>query len=164
MTLGTLLRHVHEVMDGAIAEVYADAGMPEYRPRFSPPVRALAAEGPMSIRDIAAAIGVTHSAASQTVMQMRRCGLVTVQTGADARQRIVHLTSKARAALPFIEAEWQATERAVAALDAELPMPLEDLLRTVAEALERRPFRERLAHAGLTATGQRRRAENSSLT
>jgi hypothetical protein len=76
----------------------------------------------------------------------------------------VHLTPKAHAALPFIEAEWQATGRAVAALDAELPMPLEDLLKAVAEALERRPFRERLAHAGLAATGQRRRAENSSRT
>lgn len=149
MGLGTLMRHLHEVMDAAIAEIYAERGMPDYRPRFSPVVRALVSGGPMAIRDIAEAIGVTHSAASQTVTQMRRCELVTLQPGTDARQRIVHLTPKARAALPLIEAEWRATQRAVVALDTELPMPLEDVLRTVAEALHRRPFRQRIADAGL---------------
>ncbi|TMR89781.1 MarR family winged helix-turn-helix transcriptional regulator [Nonomuraea basaltis] len=142
--LGTLLRHVHELMDGAIAEIYADRGMPEFRPRFSPYVRTLVSEGPMAIRDLAKAIGVTHSAASQTVVQMRRCDLVTLEKGADARHRIVHLTAKARAALPLIEAEWAATEQAVRELDAELPVPLAEVLRATVEALERRPFRTRI--------------------
>ncbi|WP_433436338.1 MarR family winged helix-turn-helix transcriptional regulator [Nonomuraea sp. CA-141351] len=144
ISLGTLMRHVHELMDGAIADIYADLGMPEYRPRFSPVVRTLVARGPMAIRDLAEAIGVTHSAASQTVIQMRRHDFVTLEKGADARHRIVHLTSKARAALPAIEAEWAATERAMRELDEELPVPLADMLRAMVEALERRPFRTRV--------------------
>ncbi|RVX46702.1 DNA-binding MarR family transcriptional regulator [Nonomuraea polychroma] len=142
--MSTLMRHVHEMMDGAIAEIYADLGMPEYRPRFSPVVRTLVAQGPMAIRDLAEIIGVTHSAASQTVIQMRRHGFVTLEKGADARQRIVHLTPKARAALPAIEAEWAATEQAMRELDEELPVPLADMLRAMVEALERRPFRARV--------------------
>ena len=59
--------------------------------------------GPSSIRDLARAISVTHSAASQTVAQMSRSGLVTLATGADARQRIVHLT--ARAESPLVAAD-----------------------------------------------------------
>jgi DNA-binding MarR family transcriptional regulator len=142
--VGTLLRHVLELLDGDVATVYRDAGLPDYRPRFSPAVRALVAAGPMSIRDLAAAVGVTHSAASQTVAQMSRAGLVTLAPGADARRRIVALTPRAEALLPTVEAEWAATSAAMRELDAELPMPLADLLTAVLSALDRRPFRERI--------------------
>lgn len=142
--LGTLMRHVHELMDDAIADVYVRHGLPEYRPRFSPVVRTLVADGPMSIRDLARAVGVTHSAASQTVVQMRRSGFVSLEPGADARHRIVHLTDKARAALPLIEAEWEATGRAMRELDDELPVPLQQMLERTLEALERRSFPERM--------------------
>src|ERR1022692_5188824 len=91
---GTQLRHVLELLDGDVARFDADLGLGDYRPRFSPVVRALVALGPSSIRDHARAISVTHSAASQTVAQMARRGLVTLQTGADARQRIVSLTAR----------------------------------------------------------------------
>ncbi|WP_211266970.1 MarR family winged helix-turn-helix transcriptional regulator [Nonomuraea candida] len=142
--LGTLMRHVHELMDGAVAEVYAEHGLPDYRPRYSPVVRALVARGPLAIRDLAGAIGVTHSAASQTVVQMRRDGFVSLEKGSDARHRIVHLTDRARAALPLIEAEWAASERALRELDAELPVPLEQVMTATLEALERRSFRARM--------------------
>ncbi|WP_222871542.1 MarR family winged helix-turn-helix transcriptional regulator [Nonomuraea sp. PA05] len=144
IALGTLMRHVHELMDGAIAGLYAEHGLPDYRPRYSPVVRTLVAKGPLSIRDLAREIGVTHSAASQTVVQMRRSGFATLERGADARHRIVHLTDRARAALPLIEAEGAATERAVRELDAELPVPLEQLMTATLRALERRDFRERI--------------------
>ncbi|WP_237103367.1 MarR family winged helix-turn-helix transcriptional regulator [Nonomuraea sp. MG754425] len=142
--LGALMRHVHELMDGAIADLYAEHGLPDYRPRYSPVVRTLVEQGPLPIRDLAAAIGVTHSAASQTVVQMRRSGFVTMEKGSDARHRIVHLTGRARAALPLIEAEWAATERAVRELDAELPVPLEQLMTATLDALRRRDFRARI--------------------
>ena len=76
----------------------------------SPIVRTIVAEGPLSIRDLAAAVGVTHSAASQTVAQLQRAGFVTLRPGSDARQRIVHLTGKTRELLPTIEAEWKASD------------------------------------------------------
>lgn len=146
--VGTLMRHVLELLDGDVAAVYRDAGVPEYRPRFSPPLRALVTNGPMSIRDLAAAVGVTHSAASQTAAQMARAGLVTLTPGTDARQRIVTLTDRARELLPLVEAEWAATSAALRELDTELPMPLADLLAAVRDALARRPFRERIrAHS-----------------
>lgn len=142
--VGTQLRHVLELLDGDVAKVYAAAGLPEYRPRSSPIVRTLVAEGPLSIRELARAVGVTHSAASQTVAQLARSGLITLEPGADARQRIVHLTDKARDLLPTIEAEWQATATAIEELDAELSMPLAALLSEVTAALARRPFHDRI--------------------
>jgi DNA-binding MarR family transcriptional regulator len=145
--LGTRLRHVLEVLDGDVAQVYADLGLADYRPRFSPVVRALVALGPSSIRDIAHAIGVTHSAASQTVAQMSRRELVAVEPGEDARQRIVRLTDRARSLLPVIDAEWAATGAAAAGLDAELPAPLGEMLTAILRATARRSMRDRIADA-----------------
>jgi DNA-binding MarR family transcriptional regulator len=145
--LGTLLRHVLDEMDGDIATVLADLGAAGYRPRFSPVVRALVALGPVPIRDVARAIGVTHSAASQTVAQMRSRGLVAIEPGEDARQRVVFLTASARALLPTIEAEWAATASATAEMDAELPFPLAELVPAVAAALDRRRFRQRMVES-----------------
>jgi DNA-binding MarR family transcriptional regulator len=145
--LGTLMRHVLEEMDGDIASVLTDLGAAGYRPRFSPVVRALVALGPVPIRDLANAIGVTHSAASQTVAQMRTRGFIVISPGEDARQRVVHLTEKARALLPTIEAEWAATVSAAAELDAELPFPLAELVQAIAAALARRPFRQRIVES-----------------
>jgi DNA-binding MarR family transcriptional regulator len=145
--LGTRLRHLFDLLDGDVARVYADLGLADYRPRFSPVVRAIVTLGPSSIRDIARVIGVTHSAASQTVAQMSRCGLVALEPGDDGRQRIVRLTDRARSLLPVIDAEWAATEAAVAGLDAELPVPLGEMLAAVLRAVERRPMRARIADA-----------------
>ena len=143
--IGTQLRHVLELLDGDVAKVYLELGLPEYRPRFSPIVRTLVAEGPLSIRELASAVGVTHSAASQTVAQLAKAGFVSQEPGADARQRIVHLTDKTRELLPTIEAEWQATTAAMTALDQELSAPLSVILSEIIAAVERRPFRARIA-------------------
>jgi DNA-binding MarR family transcriptional regulator len=147
MALGTRMRHVVELLDGDVAKVYADLGIDDYRPRFSPFVRTLVATGPRSIRDLARTVGVTHSAASQTVAMMNRCGLVTLQPGADARQRVVDLTDRARSLLPVIEAEWSATVAAAGELEAELPAPLREILDAILLATARRPMRQRIADA-----------------
>jgi DNA-binding MarR family transcriptional regulator len=150
--LGTRMRHVLELLEGDVAAFGADLGLPGYRPRFSPIVRALTALGPSSIRTLAGAVSVTHSAASQTVAQLQARGLVTLAAGHDARQRIVHLTDRARALLPVIEAEWAVTEAAARELDAELPVPLGEMLDAILAATARRPFRQRLADAAAAST------------
>jgi DNA-binding MarR family transcriptional regulator len=149
--LGTQLRHVLELMESDIAGVLEDLGLPDYRPRFSPIVRALVALGPMPIRELARAVSVTHSAASQTVAEMNRRGFVTLVPGSDARQRVVHLTDRATQALPSIQAEWDATKAAADQLDAELPFPLSELVPAIAAALERKSFRQRMEESAWAA-------------
>jgi DNA-binding MarR family transcriptional regulator len=142
--LGSRLRHLLELLDGDVAKVYADLGLPDVRPRFAPVVRTITRDGPATIRDLAAAIGVTHSAASQTVAEMARQDLVRLEPGSDARQRIVHLTGRAQRLLPVIEAEMAATDAAAGAFDAELPYPLSRLVEEAIAALEQRPMRARI--------------------
>jgi DNA-binding MarR family transcriptional regulator len=152
--LGTLLRTLLDRTEADVAAIYPDLGLHGYRPRYSPFIRALAAGGAMPIRDLARTVGVTHSAASQTITQMARDGLVRLEPGTDARQRIIHLTAYAQGLLPAIAAEWAATTAAVADLDAELPMPLAELITQALRALDRRPLRDRIHH-NLAAGGGR---------
>ncbi|SFQ55045.1 Winged helix DNA-binding domain-containing protein [Amycolatopsis arida] len=143
--LGTRLRHLLELLDGDLAALYPELGLDGWRPRYTPFVRALVRLGPSSIHDLARAVSVTHSAASQTVAQMHRQGLVRLAKGADARQRIVHLTERTRVLLPKLDIEWAAASAAVADLDAELPYPLSDVVDAALRALRRRPMRDRIA-------------------
>lgn len=139
------LRRLLDAMDDDLARFYADRGVTRVRPRFVLPLLRLHHEGPMTIRALADSLGVTHSAASQTVSALRRDGLVATRPGVDARSRDVVLTDDARELVPLLAAEWSATERAVAELEDEVPYPLTRVVQDLAEALERRPFRDRVA-------------------
>ena len=97
---------------------------------------------------------MTHSAASQSAAQMARHGLLTIERGADARQRIARLTKRARALLPLIEAEWAATDAAAAELEAELPAALTQVLQAAERAVLSRPMRRRIADAARTLAGE----------
>ncbi|WP_433370115.1 MarR family winged helix-turn-helix transcriptional regulator [Streptosporangium sp. CA-115845] len=145
--LGTRLRHLLDQLDAGVAAVYTDLGLDGFRPRYTPILRTLAATGPSSIRDLGRAIGVTHSAASQTVAQLAKEGLVTLTPGADARQRIVRLTARAESLMPLLDKEWAATSAAAAELEAELSYPLSRLVDEALESLSRRPMRDRIAGA-----------------
>lgn len=125
-------------------QTYRDAQL-DYRPRYTPVLRALIARGPASIKDLAAQAGLTHSAASQTVAQMRRAGLVQVERGADMRRQIVSLTTRATTMIPTLEQMWQVVDKAAQELDAELVFPLSRVVEDAIVALERRSFKDRIA-------------------
>ncbi|MFI9007637.1 MarR family winged helix-turn-helix transcriptional regulator [Actinosynnema sp. NPDC053489] len=142
--LGTRLRHLLDLLETDVARVYADLGLPDFRPRYTPVIRLVHTTGPRTIRDLADTIGVTHSAISQTVNQMRRDGLVELHPGHDARHRIVHLTDRARALIPTLDAEWTATTAAAHDLDNDLPHPLSTLVDAALRALAAKPLRDRI--------------------
>jgi len=142
-TLGTLLRHLIDLLDGAVEQQYVLSGL-AYRPRYTPVVRTLDKLGPASIRAIAQHAGLTHSAVSQTVAQMARQGLVRKRPGSDAREQIIALTPAARAMLPALQRHWTKTNAAAHALDDELTMPLSDLLVEAIAALDRSSFARRI--------------------
>ena len=137
-------------LDRGIATAYAELGIEGVRPRFSMALMFLDSAGPMTIRRLADECGVTHSAMSQSVTQMRTAGLVESAPGRDARSRLVNLTPSGRAVVPVLRAEWDATEAAIAELESELPYPPSQVAADLRQAVERRPFHERvLAHLRL---------------
>lgn len=161
--MGAQLRAALDAMDTGMAAALGDLGVVDYRPRFSGIVRVLAHAGPCGITDLAVATGVTQSAASQTVNELRRRGLVSLERGADERRRIVSLTQSARDLLPAVEAEWAATGAAMASLDAELSTSLRTIAAELTAALERRPFRQRIRDAAGAVTGTDAGAHRAAL-
>lgn len=142
-TLGTLLRHLIELLDGGVQTAYDELGL-DYRPRFTPVVRTLMDGDAKSVREIAGEAGLTHSAASQTLMRMRREGLVEGAAGEDGRERRVTASATLRAMFPALRNQWRATDAAAAELDAELTASLHQAARDAIAALEREPFAERI--------------------
>jgi DNA-binding MarR family transcriptional regulator len=147
------LRVLLAAMDRDIGRLYEERALEMVRPRFVMPLIRLGRSGPMTIRQLAAGLHVTHSAMSQTVSALRRDGLVRTVTGSDARTREVALTAKARELVPFLEAEWRATERAVAELEDEIPYPLSQVVKDIESALEQRSFHDRIV-ASLEQSGE----------
>ena len=147
-TLGTLLRSLIDRLDGEVEAAYVASDL-VWRPRYTPVLRVLMT-GPTTLKAVACAIGVSHSAVSQTVAQMNRDGLVALKPGQDARERIVALTPMTEAMLPALQRQWAATNAAAAQLEAELSVPLSTILGEAIAALDRRPFGARIAAAAET--------------
>ena len=144
--LGTLLRHLLELLDGPVEEAYRRAGL-RYRPRYTPVMRALIGLGPASIRAISHHAHLTHSAVSQTVAQMVKDGLVHSRPGDDARERIVALSASGRRMLPALERQWAIVDAAARGLDRELSVPLSAVVAEAIAALSGRSFGERIEQA-----------------
>lgn len=141
--LGTQLRTLLELLDGELESIYRDEGL-DYRPRFTPVLRALLDEAPQTVGRIAARAGISQPAATQTLNLMLARGWVELQADpADARRRLYAPSAKARDALPRLQAIWAATGGAARGLDAELSSPLSVLLDEAIAALRQRSFPQR---------------------
>jgi DNA-binding MarR family transcriptional regulator len=141
-------RPLHELLariDGEIGRIYTDREIKGLKPTYVRELLQLHLKGPMTITELADTIGRTHSALSQKVSAMRIAGLVRTVPGADARSKQVTLTAKSKKIVELLAAEWQATEAAIAELEAELPYPMTQVVRDIEEALARKSFYDRVA-------------------
>ena len=142
-TLGTLLRHLVELLDGDVEAAYREAGL-DFRSRYTPVVRLLTQQGPSTIRAISIYGGITHSAASQTVAEMVKRGLAQAEPGDDGRERIIRLTPAAEAQLSELQRQWLAIDAAASEVSKEIGSPLEDVVSRAIAAVENRPFLARI--------------------
>jgi DNA-binding MarR family transcriptional regulator len=142
--LGTQLRHLIELLDGAVGAAYEEAGL-AYRPRYTPVMRALLEKEALTLGEIAVRAAITQPAATQTVALMVKEGLLVAEAGPrDGRQKVVRLSEQGQALLPRLRVCWAATAAAAGGLDAELSYPLSRLLEEAILALEAKPFGERI--------------------
>ena len=144
MTLGTQLRHLIELLDGAVEQSYRDEGL-DYRPRFTPVMKALMEHDSLTINEISALAGITQPAATQTVSVMTKQGIVEVTAGQnDARKRAVRLSDLGKSLSSRVRECWQATAMAAQDLDEQLPVSLTETLACAIDALEQQPFINRI--------------------
>jgi DNA-binding MarR family transcriptional regulator len=152
--LGTQLRHLIELLDGAVSKAYTDAGL-AYRPRYTPIIRALLQSEPISVGQIAKTAGITQPSATQTVGLMVKAGIITSETTpGDGRQRSIRLTKHGRELVPELQDCWQAVEAAARGLEVDMAFPLSEVLGSAICALHKQSFGARIRTARLDMATQ----------
>jgi DNA-binding MarR family transcriptional regulator/GNAT superfamily N-acetyltransferase len=108
LALGSRLRALSEQLYAMGDEVYAAHGI-GLQSRWFPVLRLLHDQGPLTIGEIAAAAGQTHSAISQLATRLTREGWLKSSTDStDRRVRRLSLTAKSQAALREAKPIWRA--------------------------------------------------------
>lgn len=138
-TLGTNLRRLVTTLDGAVDRAYEADGL-AFRAAFTPVTRALLRHLSLSVGGLARETGMTRSATSQTVAQMRRLDLLVPADSQDGRERRVRLSPFCLEQLPAVERRWRFTAEAASGLNRELGTDLNGTVSAALDVLDRRPF------------------------
>lgn len=146
-TFGTQLRQLLLLLDGEVEGAYRDAGL-DYRPSYTPVMRALMASGPLTMGAMATAAGITHSVAAQSVALMVKDNLVAAESASAAGlPRLISLTPEGKKMAATLKDFWRAIAIAAASLEADLPYSLSAVLASAIEALADKPFSSRIREA-----------------
>ena len=140
---GTRLRRLSERIDREVQELYREAGV-GFEPRWFAVVAALR-EGPASVGELAARVGVTHAAVSQVRGALAEQGLVDARTdAADQRRQVLELTDKGRQTAARLEPLWEAIAVATRDILQEAAPGLSDEMRRLEAALGERGLKARV--------------------
>ena len=144
LTLGSRLRRIGERLQADTQRIMDELEVPLQASQY-PILAALDRHGPLSIGELAAAIGITQPGATRSVGQLARIGMVRSAPGPeDQRQRIVSLTRKGEEQIAFARRHvWPRVEAAVADLCAGLDGPLLGQLAAVEDGLAAAPLHRR---------------------
>ncbi len=151
LALGSRLRRLTDRMFPDGARVYREQAF-DFEPRWFTLFYLLSYRSPLSVREAADALGVSHAAVSQLVRELQRKRLVSsTRDPRDERRRRLRLTEPARAMLPALRPVWNDFETATQALIDDSG---HDLLSAIA-AFERALDQQGLADRVLARTRTR---------
>ncbi len=145
LMLGTRFKRIAERLQADATRIAAAHGVTLHSSQY-PFLGALDRAGPLTIGELAEAVGITQPGATRTVGQLVKLGMVKARPGRDdQRQRIVSLTAKGRQQVAFGKREvWPKVEAAVADLCGGLSGPLLDQLAAIEDGLTERPLDQRI--------------------
>lgn len=144
LTLGSRMKRIAERLQAdsqKILESY-ELSLPV---AHYPYLAALDREGPLTIGELAVAVGVSQPGVTRSVGQLAKQGLVKVRSEkADQRRRVVVLADEGRRVLDLSKREiWPRIEAGVADLCAELDGPLLGQLAEIEQGLGQKSLKQR---------------------
>lgn len=117
--IGARLRRLSERIDREASSLYADLGV-DFEQRWFGIVDRLARQGPMTVGELSAVLGVTHAAISQTRSALEARGLVDAAPDpADGRRRVLSLTAEGRDLVARLRPVWKVLDQVAEELNAE---------------------------------------------
>jgi DNA-binding MarR family transcriptional regulator len=142
--LGSRLKRLSERMQGGAAQVLADAGL-SIQPAHTPLLTALD-RGPLSVGQLAEAVGTSQPGVTRAAGQLVRLGLIEASQGVDQRQRTLALTTAGQAVMTRLKLlVWPRVKAAVSEMCEGLGGPLLEQIAALESALASRPLNERVA-------------------
>lgn len=142
--LGGRLRRLSAAVDADASRVYAARGI-RFEQRWFGVVNQLALAGPLSVRQLADVLGITHASVSETRQSLQRAGLITSEPDpSDARRRTLALSPAGKALVTELRPLWDTFDDAARELDAEAGGVIEALAR-LEQALAQKSLYERIA-------------------
>ncbi|CAM5568978.1 hypothetical protein MAUB1S_09548 [Mycolicibacterium aubagnense] len=146
LTLGSRLRRIGERFQSEVQRVLDDLGVPIQASQF-PALAAIDRLGPLTVGDLAEAIGITQPGATRIMMQLSEIGLLDVrQSPEDQRRRFLSLTDKGRQLVETSKRDlWPRIDAAVAEICSDLTGPLLEQLTAIEHDLETTPLHHRIA-------------------
>lgn len=113
LVFGSRLRRLSEAFLSDVNAIYKAHKIP-FDASWFPVFYILSEQGEVSIRQISAQLGITHSAASQMVSNLQQKGLIkSTVSKKDARHKVVAFTPKGQKLLQKIQPVWQALHAAM---------------------------------------------------
>jgi len=152
LTLGSRLRRIGERLQADTQEIIEQAGLGIQASQF-PFVAAIDRTGPLTIGELAQAVGITQPGATRTVGQLLELGFVDMNPAPnDQRRRLVSLTARGQELVDFSRTKvWPRIEAAVADLCGDLDGPILDQLAAIEDGMAKAPL---VSRAGLKETGE----------
>ena len=144
LALASRLKRLGEFLQAQVSEVYAEQAE-SFRARWFPVLMALSRTSPLSIVQLAAILGLTHTAIAQIAQEMEGQGLIgSQQDPRDGRRRLLGLTAEGEATIARLQPLWEEVRAATAELAAESGHDLLAALAAVEERLAVRSMDDRL--------------------
>jgi DNA-binding MarR family transcriptional regulator/ribosomal protein S18 acetylase RimI-like enzyme len=118
------LKRLAELLQRDVSRVYKTQRL-DFEARWFPVMYSLAAHGPLSVTELAVALGLTHPAINQIAAAMSRRGLLeSAKDKADERRRILRLSAEGRRLHSSMQPLWDeiasATSQLIDAADPDL--------------------------------------------
>jgi len=136
LTLGTRLKRIGERLQADTQKIMDGLGAPLQASQY-PFLAAVDRLGPLTVGDLAEAIGITQPGATRTVGQLVELGMLESEPALDdQRRRIISLTDEGKRLVATARREvWPRIREAVADLCGDLDGPLLDQLAAIEDGL-----------------------------
>lgn len=141
LCLGSRLRRIGERLQADTQQIIEQAGLSIQAGQY-PFLAAIDRAGPLTIGELAQAVGITQPGATRTVGQLLELGFIDMQPAPeDQRRRLVSLTKKGQDLIDFSKKSvWPRIEAAVVDLCGDLDGPILGQLAMIEDGLAETPL------------------------
>lgn len=145
LTLGSRMRRIGERLQADTQRIIEEGGLAVQASQY-PFLAALDREGPMTVGELALAVGISQPGVTRTIAQLVQLGWLQVeQSPADQRRKVIALTDEGARLVEFSKRNvWPRIRAAVADLCADMGPSLLWQLTALEDGLAEKPLNLRV--------------------